>query len=261
MQTTADSDSVPTKETVTSRLADATGHRVDKLTAQYRRITGTAPDASEPEEICADLTTWLRDNESTTRTLLEEGTATFEEVSFDSLESVFETAWNGGQIEEGELVASDVRTQAETFEQVRDVMSGNPSPWAQLADAEAMLRDDHPKSPTTDSVGIVLGKSKPPKLQRVEDLIEESKDPKPPRPDGEAWAKLLSVAEELREDLPNAKITDTVTAAIDTDERPSESRTSELLSEAETVLERMRTVQKRLDGLDDGDIVLIQGRE
>jgi hypothetical protein len=261
MQTTADSDSVPTKETVASRLADATGHRVKKLTAQYRHITGTEPDASDPEEICADLTTWLQNNESTAKTLLEEGTATFEEVSFDSLEVVFDTAWNGGQIDEGELVASDVRTQAEMFEQVRDVMSGNPGPWAQLAEAGKMLRDEHPKSPTTDSVGIVLGKSKPPKLQRVEALIEESKDPKPPRPDGEAWANLLSVAEELREDLPNAEITDTVTAAVDADERPSEARTSELLSEATTILERMRTAQQRLDDLDDGDIVLIEGRE
>jgi len=40
MQTTAESGSVPTKTTVSSRLADATGHRVDELTTQYRRVTG-----------------------------------------------------------------------------------------------------------------------------------------------------------------------------------------------------------------------------
>jgi hypothetical protein len=261
MQKTAESGSVPTKETVASRLADATGHRVDELSAQHRHITGTNTDVSEPADICANLTRWVRNNESTVRTLLNDGATTFENVSFDDLEPVLETAWKDEQIDEGELVASSVRTQAETYEQVRNILSGDPSPWSQLKTAGEMLREEHPDSPTTDSVEIVLAKSKPPALQRVDDLIEEAKNPKPPRPDGEAWANLLSVAEALREDLPNADITDTVTAAVDGDERPSEARTTELLSEANTVLKRMRTVQDRLDDLDDGEIVLIERNE
>jgi hypothetical protein len=72
---------------------------------------------------------------------------------------------------------------------------------------------------------------------------------------------LQRVAEELRQELPNATITDEVTDVVDADERPTEDRVSELLSEAETVLNRMRTVQEELDGLSDESIVLIDDTE
>jgi len=52
-----------------------------------------------------------------------------------------------------------------------------------------------------------------------------------------------------------------VTSAVDSDDRPTEDRTTELLSEANTVLERMRTVQERLDGLEENEIVLIERDE
>jgi hypothetical protein len=68
---------------------------------------------------------------------------------------------------------------------------------------------------------------------------------------------LQRVAEELRQELPNATITDEVTDVVDADERPTEDRVSELLSEAKTVLNRMRTVQEQLDELRDESIVLI----
>jgi hypothetical protein len=66
------------------------------------------------------------------------------------------------------------------------------------------------------------------------------------------------VAEELRQELPNAEVTDDVTAAVDADERPSEERVNELLSEAKKVLERIQSVNGRLDGLEDGSIVLLE---
>jgi hypothetical protein len=95
----------------------------------------------------------------------------------------------------------------------------------------------------------------------VQQLIEEAKDPKPPGADDDAWAELQRVAEELRQELPNATVTDEVTSVVDADERPTEDRTTELLSEANTVLERMRTVQERLDDLDENDIVVIERTE
>jgi len=88
MQTTAESGSVPTKTTVSSRLADATGHRVDdELTSQYRRVTGERCDASDPEEICVVLTEWIRENESVVQALLDDATATFDGISLDDLEA------------------------------------------------------------------------------------------------------------------------------------------------------------------------------
>jgi hypothetical protein len=261
MQTTAESGSVPTKETVTSRLADATGHRVDELSTQYRHITGTTSDASDPDEICSGLTEWVHKNESTIKSILDEATATFEEISLDKLESVFEAVWNGGDLTEDDLVESAVRQQAETYETVREILAGDPSPWSQLESAGATLREEHPDSPTTDSVETVLEASRLPSLRRVQQLIEEAKDPKPPGADDDAWAELQRVAEELRQELPNATVTDEVTSVVDADERPTEDRTTELLSEANTVLERMRAAQNQLDHIGDGEIVLITRTE
>jgi hypothetical protein len=261
MQTTAESESIPTKETVTSRLADATGHRVDELSTQYHRITGSTSDVSDPEEICSDLTEWVRQEESTSRLILDGAIATFQEISFGKLKSVFEGVWNGGQLTEDELVKSAVRQQAETYELVRVILAGDPSPWSQLESAGANLRDEHPDSPTTDSVETVLDASEPPSLRRVQQLIEEAKDPKPPGADDDAWAELQRVAEELRQELPNAKVTDEVTSVVDADDRPTDDRTKGLLSEANTVLERMRTVQETLDELEENEIVVIESSE
>ncbi|MFC5973963.1 hypothetical protein ACFPYI_21800 [Halomarina salina] len=258
MQTTAESGSVPTKTTVTSRLADATGHRVDELSTQYRRVTDESADSSDPAEICTVLTDWLRDNESDVGGLLDDATATFDDVSLDELESMFEVAWSGNQITEGELVDSSVRQQAEDYEKVRELLEGESSPWSELQSAHDDLRTDHPDSPTTESVVTVLNASRPPSLQRVRQLIEEAKNPKLPGADDDAWAELQLVAEELRQELPNAAITDDVTGLVDADDRPTDERATELLDESEKLLTRIREAKQTLDDVDDGGIVLIE---
>jgi hypothetical protein len=258
MQTTAESGSVPTKTTVTSRLTDATGHRVDELSTQYRRVTGESSDSSDPDAICAELTEWLRDNESDVGGLLDDATATFDGVSLDDLESMFGTAWSGEQITEEELVDSSVRQQVEAYEKVRDLLDGDSSPWSELQSVHEDLRVNHPESPTTESVATVLNASRPPSLQRVRQLIEEAKNPKPPGADDDAWAELQRVAEELRQELPNAAITDDVTKLVDADNRPTDERATELLDESEKLLTRIRGVREALDDVDDGGIVLIE---
>ncbi len=255
MQTTAESGSVPTKTTVTSRLADATGHRVDELSTQYRRVTGESSDSSDPGDICIELTEWLRDNESTVKTLLDDATATFDGVSFGDLELVLEVAWNGDQIDEGELVDSAVRQQAEDYEKVRELLDEEPSPWSKLQSAHEALRAEHPNSPTTESVSTVLDASRPPSIQRVRQLIEEAKDP---RTGGGIWADLQAIAEELRQELPSAAVTDEVTKLVDTDDRPNEERATELLDKSEKLLGRIREVREALSEVDDGGIVLIE---
>jgi len=182
MQTTAESGSVPTKTTVSSRLADATGHRVDELTSQYRRVTGERCDVSDPEEICVVLTEWIRENESVVQALLDDATATFDGISLDDLEAVFEMAWNDGEIGEGELVAAAVRQQAEAYEKVRDLLGGEKTRGEQLQSAYDGLQAEQPDSPTTESVETVLGSSRLPSIQRVRQLIEEAKNPKLPGP-------------------------------------------------------------------------------
>jgi hypothetical protein len=258
MRTTGESSTVPTKETVVARLADATGHRSDELSAQYRRMTEKTTDTSDPDEICADLTEWVRENELMVQTLLDKATDTFSEISFDDLESVFETVWNGGRINEEALVDAAVRQQAETYEKVRDLLGGDPSPWSKLESTGDTLRAEHPDSPTTEAVETVLDVSRPPSLQRVRQLIKEAKNPKPPGADDDVWADLQRVAEELRQELPNAEVTDRVTSVVNTDDRPTEEKANELLSEAKTVLDRIDSVRETLDNLEDDSIVLIE---
>jgi hypothetical protein len=260
MRATAESDTVPSVATVESRLRDAEGHRVDETSAQYRRITGDAPTESDPGAICDALSVWLRSNEEDVRGIVDAATDEFDDIVFGDLEGVFETVWDGGNLSEGTLVDSTVVQQAETYEQVRELFddTGGASPWSQLRDAGRELRETHPDSPTTDAVETALASSRPPTERRVRQLIERAKDPKKPGPAPDAWAELQAVADELRQELPNADVTDEVTAAVDADERPSEERVTELLSESNTVLERIRDLKERLDGLDEGSIVLLE---
>jgi hypothetical protein len=258
LQTTAEDSSVPSKRTVETRLSDAADHRVDELSTQYRRITGDTTSASTPDEICAELTSWVRDNESAVKALLGDGTDTFEEVSLDGLRSMFEAAWTNGEIDEQQLVSATVRQQAKTYEKVRDLLAADPSPWSRLESAGASLREDHPESPTTDTVEAVLGASQPTSVQRVQQLVEEANDPKLPGADDDVWSDLLSIAEDLRQELPNASITDEVTEAIAGDDRPTDDRAAELLDEAERLLSRIREVDDTLDSVGNGSIILIE---
>lgn len=173
----------------------------------------------------------------------------------DGLESLFETVWDDGQISEGDLVDSTVRQQADDYERVRGLLAGDPSLWSQLQSAHNSLQADYPDSPTTESVDTVLESTRLPSVQRVEQLIEEAKHP---RTGGGVWADLQRVAEALRQELPNATITEEVTRIVDADDRPTDEQATELLDEAETLLARIREVRETLDWVDDGSLVLIE---
>jgi len=260
MQATAESDAVPSVATVESRLQDAEGHRIDEISAQYRRITGDTTTASAPGDVCDELTTWLRSNKDEVQSILNAATDEFGDVVLNDLEALFETVWDGEDASERDVVNSSVIQQTETYKQVRELVddTGGESLWSQLQAAGEELRDDHPNSPTTDAVERALDSSRPPSERRVRQLLERANDPQPPGADGEAWAELQAVAEELRQELPNANVTDEVTTVVDADDRPSEDRVTELLSDANTVLGRIRAANETLDELEDGDIVLIE---
>lgn len=260
MQATAASDTVPSVSTVESRLDEARSHRVEAVAAQYRRITGRTTDASTPAGACNELTEWLRSNEERVRGILKAATDEFETAGLDDLEALFEAAWDGEPVTEAEIVDATAVQQAETYERLRQLLddADGQSLWSQLQDAGEELRSEHPKSPTTDAVETALDSSRPPTERRVRQLIERAEDPRPPRPDDDDWAALLRIAEELRQELPNAEVTDEVTAAVDGDERPDAGRVTELLEEARPVLERITEVSERLDELEEGSIVLIE---
>jgi len=255
MQTTAESGSVPTKQTVTTRLSDATGHRVDVLSEQYRRLTGKPTSESEPSEICRALSEWVRTTEPDITQLIDDTIATFDAVSFDSLDSMFERAWDGEQIDEATLVDSTVQQQAETYATAREILGGDPSPWSQLEAMLDPLQAEYPDSPTTESVRTVLTASRPPSLRRVQQLIEEADDP---RTGGDVWEDLKAIAGKLQQELPNATVTDEVTELVNDGDRPTDDQATELLEEAESLLTRIREVKEQLDMIEEGSIVMIE---
>jgi len=263
MQATAESTTVPSEATVRSRLEDAETHRLETVSEQYRRITGASSSKSAPTAVCTTLAEWLRDNETAVRDTLEEARKTFEGIVLDDLEDVFAEAWAGDDIQERDLVESTVIDQATTYERCRELFdrTDEDSLWEQLERAHEQLREDHLRSPTTTSVESVLGFDTPPTVRRVQALLEEANDPKQPVTGDSAWAELKQIADELRQELPNADITDEVTDVVDADDRPTEEQTNELLSEARTVLERMQSVQKQLDDLEEDSIVVIDRSE
>ncbi|WP_254767378.1 hypothetical protein [Salinilacihabitans rarus] len=260
MRATAESEMVPSVTTVESRLQDAESHRIDALSAQYRRVTGDTTTASDPDGICTDLTTWIRSNQDSVQRVLDEATTEFDEIDLNDLEETFEPIWDGDDVTEREIVDSTVVQQAETYERVRELFddSSGSSLWSQLQDAGEQLREEHPESPTTEAVETVLSASRPPTKRRVRQLIQEAEDPKRPGTGGETWSELQRVTERLRQELPNANITDEVTTEVENEERPTEERANNLLSEANTVLDRLDKVNEKLDQIDDGQIVLIE---
>jgi hypothetical protein len=255
LRATAERGSVPTKETAIARLSDATGHRVEELSAQYRRITGGSPTASEPEAICAALTDWVRTHRPEIEAVLRKADGTFDGVSLGELESMLDVAWRDDPIDEETLVTASVHQQAETYSTVRELFTGDPSLWAELAATEGPLQREYPESPTTDAVTTVLAASRLPSPQRVRELIAEAEDP---IIGGDIWGKLQAIATDLRQELPNADVTDEVTTLVETDDRPDEKRATELLEEAEKLLERIHNAKAQLDDSPDGSVVVLE---
>jgi len=260
MRATAESNTVPSVTTVESRLQDAAGHRVDETSAQYQRITGDTTTESDPDAICDDLSGWLRSNEKDVQRIVKAATDEFDGIVLGDLEDLFETAWDGGGLSESNLVDSSVVQQAETYEQARELFddTGGTSSWSQLQKAGQELCEKHPESPTTEAVETVIASSRPPTKRRVRQLIKRAKTPQEPETRGGTWQELQHVAERLRQELPNASVTDRVTTAIESEERPAEDQADKLLSEAKTVLSRLSDISKKIDALEESSIVLIE---
>ena len=262
MRATAEGETVPSTATVEQRISDARTYRLDALTEQYRRITGATSDATDPDEVLGEITAWVRSNEAAVRAVCADARETFDGVDIGELVGLFEAAWDGEELREGALVDAAVETQAATYAQCRVLLEARngSSLWTRLGDAAEDLRANHADSPTTDAVDAALAASRPPSERRVEQLLEQAADPRDPTKD-ELWHELQAVAEELRQELPNAAITDRVTAATDAAEpgdRPEKAEARELLREAQTVLDRLADVQERFDDLSDGSIVIVE---
>ncbi len=255
---TASGSTVPTTETIESRIADARRHRVDTLLTHYRQLTGTQPDVETPDEICAAFSVWISDERSAIEDLIETGTQAFDGVSLDSISALCQSVWNGETLTEAMIVDTLVQQELEMYASIRAVCDGTDSLWKQLKSTYADLQTTNPESPTTETIGTVLAQSRPPSVQRIEQLLDEATNPRQPGATDDMWAQLLAVNEDLRRELPTASIMDKVQHAIAASERPPDDRVAELVQEAETVLERVRSVHAALEDADDKSIVVIK---
>ncbi|WP_135823790.1 hypothetical protein [Halorussus ruber] len=191
MRETAEAESIPSAASVEERIRDAEGHRVDVVSAQYRRITGEDATQPSPAEICEALTAWLRENEETVRGLLDAAEAEFEEVALGDLRATFEAVWDGAALTEREVVASAAVRQAERYERARRLLEDAKEPespegpdsggetWADLRRAADRLRRELPNADVTDEVASAVeadegSDAERPSEARAEELLAEA---------------------------------------------------------------------------------------
>jgi hypothetical protein len=255
MRVTAESETVPSVSTVEKRIEDAETYRVDALAERYRQITGETAVESEPEAVCEALGEWLRSNESQVQTVVDQATDEFDGLDLDALVGVFEDAWGDGSLEEADLVTKAVEQQAERYAAARELFdeTDGEALWTQLEAVQAELQADHAESPTTARAEAMLERSQPPKPGQVRQVLKRAVDPLPP---DEVLSSLEALSTELQDQLPAAEITDRVAELLN-EEEPSRETASELLDEAETVLDRIGPVNEHLDAAADGTLVAV----
>jgi len=188
--------------------------------------------------------------------VIDWGTATFEGVELSALQSLL--ADGGDDLEEATIVDSKLQSAAETLQRCRGLMSGDPGLWEQLEDAYAILEAEHAESPTTERVGKALDTSTPPAASKVQELLEQANDPRPPRADDDTWGQLEDCNEDLIDVLPEADLTAEVQSMIAAGpDEYAENEVEETLLAATELLDRWEAIQRELDELDAGTIVRI----
>ena len=257
LQTTAESEQVPTPKTVQTRIEDAEAHRVETLTTQFEHCFGTDPDATTPEGLCEEFETQLAAEANPITELLSWGEDTFEGVTLAAMRTLLENT--GEDISEATIVDSQLQSEAKTLQRLRELYRGDPGLWAQLESAKTTLETDHPQSPTTERVSEAARTTTPPTKARIEDLLEQAKAPRPPRPDDDTWGRLKDISDALDQQLPNAALTAEITSMVNEGpEANKENEVEEKLSAAEGLLDRWATMQQELDELDSGTTVRVE---
>jgi HEPN domain-containing protein len=90
----------------------------------------------------------------------------------------------------------------------------------------------------------------------VERLLYEAADP------FEVDQRLAELVDELQSEYPDHDVTAAVVDAVEGSDSPSDERVSELIEDAERLLEgvdeQLQRIRKTMDGLDDGTVVLVE---
>jgi hypothetical protein len=258
MQTIAAGDEIPAGERLQELIDEGDAHRQRVVRAQYERITGETPTDDQPESIVSSLSTWLFAHDGTSKETADRVSVEFEAVSIEELYELFEVAWDGGSVTESDLVDPTVVQQAQRYQKARRLLEasgGEDSLWSQLRDTSERLEKDHPTHPITSDVEETLSQSQPPSVGEVEKLLAEAENP------FKLEERLAELAEELQAEYPEKDLTDDIVDAVEGASQPSENRMSELIEDAEQLLERgnkqLQKIRDTIADLPDGSVLII----
>jgi hypothetical protein len=262
MQSKVGGNEVPDATELRELLDSARAHRRQTVEAQYKRITGEVPPDDDPEQIVSSLVTWLYAQDGSTKETADRVSVEFSGVTIDDLYELFETAWDGAEFSETELVDPTVFQQAKRYADVRRLIEstdGGQSLWSQLREALKGLEEEYPNHPTTQQIEETLAQSQPPSVEEVEKLLDEAEDP------FEIEERLADLAEELQGEYPEHETTAAVKAAVEGGDLPDEERAGDLIDEAEELLSggdnEIQRIREMMDRLDDGAVILVESAD
>jgi hypothetical protein len=259
MQNTVSDDEVPDAGELREMMNTADAHRQRIIEEQSKRITDEVPVDENPEEVVSSLATWLYAHDGSSKEVADRISVEFDGVTIDELYNLFETAWEGDSFSEEELVAPMVVQQTKRYKQARQLLKSpdsSTSLWTQLQETSKRLEQEHPNHPITSEVNEVLGRSHPPTVDRVEQLLRQAENP------FKLSERLEELAGELQSKYPDDDLTQNVVEVTERSGWPSEERMTELIEKSEQLLddvdEQLRRIRELMDELPDGSVVMIE---
>ena len=174
MQVYASGSQVPERDTLESKIGEATAFRVEQLQTVYRHLSGTATVTDEIESLREELTAVL--TEDTLTTEIQRIEESYEKVTLDELWSLIDQAkTTTDPLPEIVLADHDIREEAETLAHGRALLEtpeDGESLFDQLVAVEESLTGEH-SGFTVDEIRRAISGSKLPDADRARQLISQ----------------------------------------------------------------------------------------
>jgi hypothetical protein len=174
MQAYASGSQVPERETLESKIDEATAFRVDQLQTVYRHLNGTATTTDEIGSLREELTAVLTDDALATE--IERIEERYEEVTLNELRSLIDKAkQTTDPLPEIALADHDIREEAETLAHGRillETTEDDESLFERLVAVEESLTGEHTGF-TVDEIRRAISGSKLPDVARARQLISQ----------------------------------------------------------------------------------------
>lgn len=192
-------------------------------------LGGATPEA--PDEIIAAVSTWARAHLPAVQQVNRTLQSTFYQLHLNDLEQVLAQAVRGETLDKSSLATEAVHEQAQHFAAAKELFQGDlADQWSRFVDERTALRTDHAGSYVTQRLNVVTEKHALPSSEDLRVLIDE--------------------AERYRTNPPEA--------THGSDDPPDLSFDFDFPEDDIVDHEALRAVLERLQGLENGSIVLIE---